>query len=138
MKFRRIYMKYVLIFLTLSISFSAFAKDKCDFDFKKYCAKIDFIKKPSRSYSSDFKLTFVDKKTKKKVIPKEKVMSYLWMKMDNGHEHGSAPVKITQEKDHFLISDVWFVMIGKWELFVQLKDSGKVVEKKFKNIQIGK
>lgn len=131
-------MKLLLIMITLCVSNLSFAKSACDFDFKDYCATIKFSKKPSRSYSSDFKLYFTDKKTDKFVIPKEKVMSYLWMKMKNGHEHGSSPVKITQEKDHLSVKDVWFVMIGNWELFVQLKLNGKVVEKKVKIINITK
>jgi hypothetical protein len=131
-------MKFILLLLTLSISLSTLSKEKCDFDFKNYCATVKFAKTPSRSYSSDFKLTFIDKATKKAVIPKEKVMSYLWMKMKNGHEHGSSPVKITQVKDHYLVKDVWFVMIGKWELFVQLKENGMVTEKKLKIVSIQK
>ena len=77
-------MKLLLIMITLCVSNLSFAKSACDFDFKDYCATIKFSKKPSRSYSSDFKLYFTDKKTDKFVIPKEKVMSYLWMKMKNG------------------------------------------------------
>ena len=131
-------MKLLVIFLTLSISNFSFANRKCDFDFKDYCATLKFLKSPSRSYSSDFKLFFKDKKTNKNIIPKEKVMTYLWMKMKNGHEHGSSPVKITQEKDHYLVTDVWFVMIGDWELHTLLKQDGKVLEKKVKIIKINK
>ena len=111
---------------------------RCDFSFKKYCARVVFKKKASRSYSSDFKIYFTDIKTKKAVMPSEEVYPYLWMKMGNGHEHGSDEVKITKNKDHYLIKNVWFVMIGSWELFIVLKKDGKEVEKQVKKILIGR
>jgi hypothetical protein len=110
---------------------------RCDYTFKKYCAKVIFEKKPSRSYSSDFKIYFTDVKTKKEVMPSEDVYVYLWMKMGNGHEHGSDEVKMTKHKDHYLIKNVWFVMIGSWELYLVLKKDGKEVEKEVKKILIG-
>lgn len=136
-------MKLILIFLTLSFSTYTLGKNStkktsCDYTFTKYCVELKFTKKPSRSYDSEFKIYFKDIKTNKLVMPTEKVMSYLWMKMDNGHEHGSAPVKMTREKDHFLVKNVWFVMIGDWELFLMLKKDGKVLEKKVKKITINK
>jgi hypothetical protein len=71
-------------------------------------------------------------------MPTEEVYAYLWMKMGNGHEHGSDEVKIKKNKDHYLIKNVWFVMIGQWELFVVLKKDGKESEKQVKKILIGK
>lgn len=131
-------MKILIIIITLSMTNFAFAKKEtgCDFVFKKYCAKLKFAKKPSRSYSSDFKIYFTDLVTKKSLMPTEAVYPYLWMKMKNGHEHGSAKVEITREKDHFDVKNVWFVMIGDWKLFLTLKKDGKVLEKAVKIVKI--
>jgi hypothetical protein len=131
-------MKKILLFVALCASTTIFATEKCDFDFKKYCATVEFSKKPSRSYSSDFKLIFKDKKTKKVVIPSEKISSYLWMKMDGGHEHGSDKVEISKMKDHFKITNVWFVMVGNWKLFVSLSVKDAELEKKSMIVKIGK
>jgi len=132
------YMKYLLLLLTLCMTNLVYAEKKldCDYKFKKYCAKLKFDKEPSRSYSSDFKIFFKDIKSGKPVMPKEAVYPYLWMKMKNGHEHGSAKVEITREKDHFDVKNVWFVMIGNWELFLTLKKDGKILEKEVKIIEI--
>ena len=131
-------MKIFLLTIMLCVFTNSYALEKCDYSFKKYCAKLDFSKKPSRSYSSYFKLFFIDKKTKNKVIPSESVSAYLWMKMDSGHEHGSDKVKISKMKDHYLIKNVWFVMIGSWQLFVELDKDKKTTEKLVKNIVIGR
>jgi hypothetical protein len=131
-------MKNILLLLTLCVSITSFAKSKCDIDLKNYCVSIEFDKKPSRSYSSDFKLTFKDKKTKKVMIPKQEVSAYLWMKMDNGHEHGSDKVKITKMKDHFKVTNVWFVMVGDWRLFVSLGVKKETLDKKAMIVKIGK
>ncbi len=131
-------MRNLVIVLMLCLMNSAFAKNTCDFKLKKYCAKLEFLKKPSRSYSSDFKIYFTDLKSSKKAMPTQKVFTYLWMKMKNGHEHGSDKVKITRKKDHFLVENVWFVMIGNWQLHLLLKKDGKVIDKQMKIIEIGK
>ncbi len=131
-------MKKLLLIMLLCVCASSFGKEKCDFDFEKYCASVEFDKKPSRSYSSDFKLTFTDKKTKKVVIPSEKVSAYLWMKMDGGHEHGSDKVEIEKKKDHFKVKNVWFVMVGNWKLFVSLSSKEADQEKKSMIVNIGK
>lgn len=111
---------------------------RCDYKFKKYCARVDFTKNPSRSYSSDFKIFFTDIKTKKSTMPSEEVYPYLWMKMGNGHEHGSEKVEIVKAKDHYLIKNVWFVMIGAWELYIALKKGDKEIEKVMRKVEIGK
>lgn len=131
-------MKLLLVLITLSMTTVVYAKKNldCDYKFKNYCAKLKFAKKPSRSYSSDFKIYFKDLKTGKPIMPKESVYPYLWMKMKNGHEHGSAKVEIKRMKDHFDVKNVWFVMIGKWELFLTLKVDGKEIEKEKINVEV--
>jgi len=103
----------------------------CQYELKKsnYCVDIHFLKTPSRSYSSDFELRFIDKKTKKVVMPKDDLKSYLWMKMKSGKEHGSAPFKIEKLKDKYVVTNVWLVMLGDWQLHVQLVKENKVVDK---------
>lgn len=51
---------------------------------------------------------------------------YLWMPSMG---HGSAPVKITKINDgEYDVSQVQFIMGGKWDVRFQLKDGNTVVE----------
>lgn len=51
----------------------------------------------------------------------------LWMRMGNGHEHGSSPVKMTQlSPDTLLIEDAYFIMGGEWLVRVKLTINGKL------------
>lgn len=51
---------------------------------------------------------------------------FLWMP-DMGH--GSAPVKLTRLGDgEYQVSDVQFIMGGKWEIKFQLKDGSQVLD----------
>lgn len=51
----------------------------------------------------------------------------LWMRMGNGHEHGSAPVKMTLlSGDSLLIEDAYFVMGGEWLVRVKLTIEGRL------------
>jgi len=132
-------MKLIILTLMLSVSFlltdKAYAK--CQFEFKDICAEVKFKKKPSRSYSSDFTLHFYDKKTKKLKMPNFDVHSYIWMNMGD-HSHGSSEVLIEKKKDYYLIKNVWFVMVGSWELHVSLGDKENPSEKKKIIVKIGK
>ena len=101
----------------------------CDIELKKIsrCASVEFIKTPNRKYSSDFKLKFFDKKNKKPQLLDNLVDAYLWMKMKGGHEHGTDKVKIKKLKDHYLVTNVWFVMLGNWQLHVKVVDKDEKV-----------
>lgn len=112
--------------------FGAQALD-CDLNFSdsSVCADVEFKQKPNRKKSSDFTLTFLDAASKKPKAIDQQVHVYLWMKMKNGHEHGSEEVKIQKVGEgKYLITNVWFLMLGKWQLRAELKDkAGNVVDK---------
>jgi hypothetical protein len=133
--------KIFFIMNVLIYSFFGFAKtEKCPYELGDLCAKTEYINTPTQSKSSDFKLFFYNKGSYKvPVMPTLKPHVYLWMKMKNGHEHGSDAVKIEQKKDHYLITNVWFLMKGEWELHIQLRDeNGKIVHKAMRKVCIGK
>jgi len=50
----------------------------------------------------------------------------LWMP---SHGHGSSPISITKNKDgSYLISDVYFIMPGLWQIRFSLRQEGRDVE----------
>jgi hypothetical protein len=135
--------KLLLIFLVVS-QFS-FAKDKekveCDFFVGQYCATVKFISGPNRSESSDFELRFYRDYTtgRRQVFPRQELFIYLWMKMANGHEHGSDKVKIINKKTYFLVQNVWFLMKGPWQVHVQFRNSkGEILSSGMHKVCIGK
>ncbi|MAZ49601.1 MAG: hypothetical protein CME65_13655 [Halobacteriovoraceae bacterium] len=88
---------------------------RCQYSFEDICLKVNFISEISRKKSADFRVrvTKGEKNLELEETPKMK----LWMKMKNGHEHGSEPLKITKKtKGIFLVSNVWLLMQGQWEI----------------------
>lgn len=44
----------------------------------------------------------------------------LWMNMENGHGHGSAPVVVDQVANNiFQITNAYFIMMGEWVVRIQ-------------------
>lgn len=118
--------KLVTIIL-LSISFSYAATDKkCQAKLSKnLCAKVEFDAPISRRTDAKFKIGFYD--LKGNAIPQNvSPMIKLWMVMKNGHEHGSDEVEIKRVSKHeFAVSNVWFMMLGKWKLIVEVSNKGQ-------------
>jgi hypothetical protein len=51
------------------------------------------------------------------------VEAKLWMKMGNGHEHGSTPTKIKKLANNcWKIDDLNFLMAGKWQIIMKFDD----------------
>ena len=102
---------------------------QCDISFNKIelCAQINFITPPNRKKSSDFKLRIFDSKLRDKAVQKYQVLTWLWMDMKGQEGHGSDAIKLTQKNDHYLGTNVWFLMEGDWELHVQLRKEGKII-----------
>ena len=116
----------VLIFSTAH----TYAKEQtCQLKLAKedLCVEVEFLKPVTRKEDAKFFLRFRDK-AGKKIKPKFDIDVYLWMRMKNGHEHGSEKVKIQQQKDHYLISNVWFLMLGNWSLNIRLLEANKKVK----------
>jgi hypothetical protein len=106
----------------------------CDIIFKELnlCAKVKYKVKPNRKKSSDFELSFMDLKSKKTVMPKQQLLTYLWMDMKKDEAHGSDALVVDKKKDHYAVSNVWFLMEGYWQLHIQLREKGKIVAKGYK------
>lgn len=120
-----------ILILSILVFFNSTNATECNIQFedKTLCANLTFKQPPSRKESSDFVLEFFDLKTKKSFKPKGEVFAYLWMQMKNGHEHGSEPIKIVEADGKFQASNVWFLMLGTWQLKIQLRKEGKVINK---------
>ncbi|MBU6154334.1 MAG: hypothetical protein KGP28_08545 [Bdellovibrionales bacterium] len=114
----------------------------CDFWFlsQNLCASLTWVRKPTSEEPGEFSLSFWNKnqnsdQTVTHSAPlADKVFVKLWMP-DMGH--GSSPVTTNQAFDSngtprigvFRSTGVFFIMGGKWEIIVQLKDaSGGVLD----------
>jgi hypothetical protein len=114
---------------------SSVPRVSCDFLFKSQnlCATLAWVKKPSAEQPGEFLLSFWSKDQNPNQAPSysnpdaAKVFVKLWMP-DMGH--GSSPVTTAQsvsangapESGVFRSTGVFFIMGGKWEIIVQLKD----------------
>lgn len=110
----------------------------CDWYFKSQdlCATYTWVKEPTREEEGSFKLIFF--KAGAPAVNAEPIAASVFVKLwmpDMGH--GSQKVVTVHSKDsrgndlpgEFDATEVSFVMSGKWEIFVQLKDSaGKVLD----------
>lgn len=121
----------MLLTILLALSEVSYAKasKRCDHKFtKELCANIDFKAPISRKNDAKFILSFVDESGKtftKPITPNIK----LWMVMKNGHEHGSDKVNIKQlGPNKFLVSNVWFLMLGQWSLKININYDGQSKE----------
>jgi hypothetical protein len=111
----------------------------CAFHFPKaaLCASLEWIVKPSHDEKAEFRLRFWHERDGTEhgpyVDPPHAVAAKLWMPAMG---HGSSPVRVGQEKDAslvpipgvYLATDVFFMMDGEWEIWVQLKREREIVE----------
>ncbi len=100
------------------------------------CASLEWKTQPTDEQKGAFVLRFWDSRSGTEhgpyVTPGYNVAVKLWMP-DMGH--GSSPVKVAQAVDAsgaaipgvFNASDVYFVMGGHWEIWVQLKQDKQVI-----------
>lgn len=105
----------------------------CAYRFEKadLCATHEWIRMPNESEKGLFQIRFWNPKTGSAngpfVDPEHSVFVKLWMP-DMGH--GSSPVTVTATVGSdgsvlpgvFDASDVYFVMGGHWEIWIQLRD----------------
>jgi hypothetical protein len=119
----------------------------CDFSFPSQglCASLAWVKKPTAEEPGEFLLSFWDKNQNSgqplvfSNPDAHKVFVKLWMP-DMGH--GSSPVTTNQAVESngspktgvFRSTGVFFIMGGKWEIVVQLKDSSGAVKESAKMI----
>jgi hypothetical protein len=115
----------------------------CDLAFSKaashasLCAYVTWIKHPTADDEGEFVLRIWDPahgtEAGPYVTPAEDVAVKLFMP-EMGH--GSSPTKVLATKDEhgvvvpgvFDVQNIFFVMNGKWQVFVQLKKGGQVID----------
>ena len=72
---------------------------------------------------SKLTIKFWNNKTGHFLGPYQKLESslcvFLWMKMPDGGEHGSAPVVIHQQNDYYSIDEIYFIMPGTWKVYIR-------------------
>lgn len=86
------------------------------------CADVHFIQAPKAGVSSDFHVVFYSLNTdgSKTTVRAENVMVDLWMNMGS-HGHGAPPLTHHQHSEStWMLTDVYFVMAGKWQIRVHL------------------
>jgi len=111
----------------------------CDLSFSKssLCASVTWVKQPTADDQGEFTLRFWDAAQGTEagpyVTPADDVAIKLWMP-DMGH--GSSPTKVIAATDAtgspvagvFDVQNIFFVMNGKWQVFIQLKKGSQVVD----------
>lgn len=119
----------------------------CAFFFQKnkLCASLTWVDMPTQEKKGEFILRFWNSETGTEagpyINPTQTVFVKLFMPSMG---HGSSPVTIQGAKDQagqpivgtYRVSDVYFVMPGEWEIWVQLKDGTTIVEKAKIDIEI--
>lgn len=96
---------------------------------------IEWLNGPRLYEKSTFKLRFWNN-TNSIFGPYEKLNSnpcvFLWMKMPDGSEHGSAPVTISVEVQNgntiYVIDDVYFIMNGVWQIRIRELEENQVCD----------
>lgn len=80
---------------------------------QEICAHIHFAKTPDSVNESTFILHFQTPNN----VEIQNLKVELWMEMEGGHGHGSAPVSMQRvSMNKYKISNAWFIMIGSWTI----------------------
>lgn len=109
----------------------------CEFIFstEELCMKFEWIKQPSESEFGEMKVLFTEIKDDRiRVSPKNNFHFFLWMPSMG---HGSSPVQVNEiSPGEFVISKIFFIMLGPWQMHFQLKDQNEIIEEIIKDITI--
>lgn len=100
------------------------------FAHQNICADIHFLQAPKVGRSSDFHVVFysLNADGSKTTVRAENVMVDLWMNMGS-HGHGAPPLTHHQHSEStWLLTDVYFVMAGKWQIRVHLNGEPGILE----------
>ncbi len=91
------------------------------------CLNLQWIKVPTDSEFGSFSLLFYKKQNPEATVsPAMTPNIALWMPQMS---HGSSPVKMEiSHSGDYLVTNVFFIMKGLWEIRVQFKDGEKVIE----------
>lgn len=110
----------VLILCLTQVSFAqtkVSSEEICTVGEVEVCAHLHFSSTPNSLSESSFRLHLK--------VPEDQSIENLnvdlWMNMEGSMGHGSAPVAIKKVSDnHFQISNAWFVMMGVWQVRINL------------------
>jgi hypothetical protein len=142
----KFYQVGVLFVTTFLFTFPSFAKSPglkgCDLEFKKtkYCGKIEWIIPPksvemvTEKDKSEFILNIIPEKASSKQFNSNYNVSVKLFMPSMGH--GSHPTQVIQEvdqagnkiQDRYRVKNVYFTMPGDWEIRVDLKRDGKIID----------
>jgi hypothetical protein len=125
LKLRIIFLSVLL--MTSSVWSNSPISSSCQFELShNVCSIINFKGPIGRKADAKFGLEFVTKDGSKIKSLDQDPEVVLWMVMKNGHEHGSDKVKIEKAKTGgYAISNVWFLMLGEWQIKLKGKHQGK-------------
>ncbi len=90
---------------------------------KSHYFGIKFDSSPKIGENSSFVLKFWNKDNGHFLGPYTQFQNhlcvFLWMKMPDGSEHGSAPLEMNKIDDYYLLDEVYFIMSGKWAIHIR-------------------
>lgn len=98
------------------------------------CAKVEFIHGPFDGEESSFVIHFYEHQSahgEPVMVTPAQMKVDLWMYMGNHGGHGSAPVVVTEQSPGvYLVSNVYFIMPGRWNIrfFVENEQKDLIVD----------
>ncbi len=129
----------LLMLTPVIVSKTAVADPQCPLEFKtkNLCASLTWTKEPNLGEYGEFLIKFWEKDGGSSngpyISPAEIVSSRLWM---SSMGHGSSPITVEVLKDeagssmpgHYRASQVFFVMGGAWEIWIELTSGSTKVD----------
>ena len=105
------------------------------FNEERLCLSMKWVTYPNEETLGTFIMTFfAEENPEKPITPHFTPFVKLWMPSMG---HGSSPVVITQTAaGTYLVSDVYFIMLGAWEIRFQLKNNNDVIEEQIQKINL--
>jgi len=108
---------FILMLSTLLLSLPTFAhehsEELCSSLNPAVCAHLGFLTPLNSTSEGEFMVHVTDP------TPVQNLEVELWMEMEGGHGHGSAPVEWKAVgSNRFHVTNVWFVMLGVWQVRV--------------------
>lgn len=99
------------------------------------CLSMKWTSFPTQEETGSFVMKFYEEgNPDTPLIPHFTPAVILWMPSMG---HGSSPVTITQLNDNtFKVSEVYFIMLGEWDIRFQLKDNDDVIEEQIQKISL--
>ncbi len=100
-----------------------------DFDSEGLCGELAWISPPTDQVGGVLSLKFWSQAEGSRsgpyIAPRGQVSVFLWMPE---HGHGSSPVQVTGDGGEYEVSEVYFIMPGNWDIHVQIKSGGSVLD----------